>query len=164
MTAEKANLAKKIPSSPKKRYFFHFSNSTCGRGHVRDLFCHSGWAHTLHPHPRGRKVTYSPLTAAWNSSLKKSCTFFCQRNSLSLRDCFLFLPPLGLLVVAGLAEVSCRARSVLLWLARAFSRLSINFTHHAETFFSSHPLDGSSKLRMRRLQKVEEYETYMDLE
>jgi hypothetical protein len=42
MTAEKANLAKKIPSSPKKSTFFHFSNSTFGRGLVRDLFCHSG--------------------------------------------------------------------------------------------------------------------------
>jgi hypothetical protein len=41
MTAEKANLAKKILSSPKKSTFFHFSNSTCGRGVVRDLFCNS---------------------------------------------------------------------------------------------------------------------------
>jgi hypothetical protein len=37
MTAEKANLTKKIPSSPKKNTFFRFSNSTCGRGLVRNL-------------------------------------------------------------------------------------------------------------------------------
>jgi hypothetical protein len=31
-----------------------------------------------------RKVTFSPLTAAWNSRVKKSCTFFCRKNSLCL--------------------------------------------------------------------------------
>jgi hypothetical protein len=51
MTAEKANLAKKIPSSPKKKSFLPL-------------------------------LPYSPLTAAGNSSVKKSCTFFCRKNSL----------------------------------------------------------------------------------
>jgi hypothetical protein len=37
MTAEKNNLTKKKPSSLKKKYFFHFTNSTCVQGLARDL-------------------------------------------------------------------------------------------------------------------------------
>jgi hypothetical protein len=61
------------------------------------------------------------------SIFPKNALFLCYRpkSYFLLTDCLLFLPPLALLVAAGLAKVSCCARSVLLCLARAPSGLSI---------------------------------------
>jgi hypothetical protein len=70
MTAEKANLPKKIPSSPKKSTFFHLSNSTCGRGLVRGFRPIGHTMYTLEQcENRSRTFCHPVLFASGNSGV-----------------------------------------------------------------------------------------------